>query len=444
MRMIVRLSVAVLAMATLVSACGGAGTTGPVGDVESGNFTSSSRPKPSAVLRPQPMSTTRCRTELKIPCYVPQQIRKAYGVDQLLDNGTTGRDVTVITGAGRASPTLQQDLDAFSDQFGLPRTTLEIAHALNLPAFDLKADRRSAEEATLDVSAIHLMAPEAKIIVVEVPSTAKDPVDPDELLADFVKLTADDRGDVISMSWGGSERSLLSQLEKISPEQQAVVKQKLFGTLREVHGRGVTLVAASGDNGGQPPSAGVQWPSSEPWVTAVGGTDLDLDDAGNRRGPDVAWSGSGGGTSLIFTRPDYQRSVDSVVDERRGTPDISVLGGPGLWTHLSFDPGNTGWALLYGTSLAAPLFAGVIALANQEAGQRLGNVNHVLYRLAGMSDTGFRDVIGGQTTNGATRQPGAPAPPPGWQGYQAVAGYNLATGLGTINAPQLVASLTRP
>jgi hypothetical protein len=174
---------------------------------------------------------------------------------------------------------------------------------------------------------------------------------------------------------------------------------------------GVTVLAASGDQGSTDdicdPASGcadpdnviccssspsVDWPSTDPLVTGVGGTQLHLNAQGQRTAPDsvwddlsstvgvpgpvYTWGSSGGGRSAVFSRPQFQDGVTRAVGGSRGTPDISmsaaVNGAVGFYD--TTDPGVAGWGIVGGTSEASPLFSGIVALADQVAGQRL----HVL------------------------------------------------------------------
>jgi subtilase family serine protease len=210
---------------------------------------------------------------------------------------------------------------------------------------------------------------------------------------------------------------------------------------------GVTVLGASGDTGATDFKLDMQhlythrvnsWPSSDPLVTSVGGTQLHLDAAGRRTSPDVVWNdgygAGGGGLSDWFARPSFQNDVKSVVDGHRGTPDISMsaaVDGAAI-VYIGFDPSQTGFALVGGTSEAAPLFAGIVALADQAAGHRLGNLNESLYGL-GLSRNaakhGIVDVTSGDNSfNGVT-------------GYTAGPGYDLASGLGTFDAAKLIKAL---
>lgn len=183
------------------------------------------------------------------------------------------------------------------------------------------------------------------------------------------------------------------------------------------------------------------WPSSDPLVTSVGGTQLHLDDAGRRTAPESVYDDSGaggGGQSHAFTRPAFRNGVRNVVGGRRGTPDISMAAAVdgGAWIYPVYDPAATGWDVSGGTSESSPLFAGIVALADRAAGKRLGDIHEALYRLYGRSaydrSTGIVDVDDG-TDNSCQ----------GVTGYTAVNGYDMATGVGTLDAARFVPALAR-
>jgi subtilase family serine protease len=155
---------------------------------------------------------------------------------------------------------------------------------------------------------------------------------------------------------------------------------------------GVTVLAASGDDGATNaesdgstlyPMRVNSWPSSDPLVTSVGGSMLNLDNNGNKLSPDVVWNdafGAGGGMSAVFKRPIYQIGVTKDVGKSRGTPDISMSAAVngGAWVYVSFGGISTGWHIVGGTSEASPIFSGIVALASQAAGHRLGLINPAL------------------------------------------------------------------
>jgi hypothetical protein len=183
------------------------------------------------------------------------------------------------------------------------------------------------------------------------------------------------------------------------------------------------------------------WPSADPLVTSIGGTQLSLDADGNRTDPDVVWNdsdfvggpfASGGGVSSVFDRPKYQDGVKSVVGKARGTPDISMSSAltGSVWIQLSFECGGCGpFVLAAGTSVGTPLFGGIVALADQVAGKSLGQINDALYSIP--YGGGLVDVTTGNNDPGI---PGAP-------GYDAGPGYDLASGLGTVDPLRFVPAL---
>jgi subtilase family serine protease len=209
----------------------------------------------------------------------------------------------------------------------------------------------------------------------------------------------------------------------------------------------VTVLAASGDDGATDFRSDARtlyhhrvnsWPSSDPLVTSVGGTQLHLDNKGMRTQADSVWNdrsfhggASGGGRSSVFDRPHFQNSVQGVVGAHRGTPDISLNAASSsvVLGYTSFGGAPKGWHTFAGTSEATPLFAGIVALAIQRAGHRLGDINPALYGLAGAPAKGLVDVVGGSNSYA------------GVTGYKVTRGYDLGTGWGTIDAPLFVAAL---
>jgi subtilase family serine protease len=228
------------------------------------------------------------------------------------------------------------------------------------------------------------------------------------------------------------------------------------------------VVASSGDTGATGTDltaldyythAAASYPGSDPLVTSVGGTGLRLDANGRRTAPDTVWNdtydsavnqidegnagpnplASGGGTSILFGRPSYQDAVANVVGNARGEPDVSMSAGCSapVVTYQSFGGKSPGWYPSCGTSEATPLFAGVVALADQEAGHDLGLINPALYQLAARHAPGIVPVTSGNNTvsfqqNGAGHTV---------TGYPANSGYSLSAGLGTIDAAALVPEL---
>jgi subtilase family serine protease len=170
---------------------------------------------------------------------------------------------------------------------------------------------------------------------------------------------------------------------------------------------GVTVLGASGDSGATDTESDLStlypfrvnsWPSADPLVTSVGGSELALDNNGNRLSPDTVWNdgfgAGGGGESAVFPRPLFQIGVKGVVGSHRGTPDISMSAAVNgaAWVYWSFaGAGDPGWELVGGTSEASPIFSGIVALAVQQAGHRLGLINPALYALGALSQHGVKD-----------------------------------------------------
>ncbi|MGW7006455.1 S53 family peptidase [Streptomyces sp. NPDC054933] len=397
----------------------------------------------------QPLSTTECRQKVHHDCYGPTQYQAAYDMKPLYDAGIDGTGRTIVIVDSFGSPTIQHDLEVFDKQYGLPDTKVEVAKWGQVPVFDPKNQDMTgwAGETTLDVEYAHAMAPGAHIVLVETGTSEQEGTSGFPEMMDAIKdFAAKGRGDVISLSLGATEDTFAEEAGRTGDYH--LLNGLRYG-LKAAAAQHITVLAASGDNGATDKKLDgkayftnrqVGWPASDPLVTGVGGTRLHLDDNGNRTQPDEAWndgdgSATGGGTSHVFPRPSFQRGVSRVTGAARGVPDISLSASPagGAWVYGSYDPAHTGWDIIGGTSQATPMFSGVMALADQAAGRRLGNVNGALYRLAqtqGADDPhGIVDVTKGDNSGH------------GVKGYQAAPGYDLATGWGTVDCYQFVKSL---
>ena len=388
---------------------------------------------------PAPPTTQECLDRGSIRCYSPAQLARAYDLEPLWKQGWTGAGRTIAIVDSFGSPTIREDLHAFDAAFGYPDPKLTIVQpAGKPPAFDRTNSEQLgwAGETTLDVEWAHAVAPGADILLVETPVAETEGLTgfPEIVKAETYVLDRD-LADVISQSLGATEQTFASK-DELRGQRDA---------FEAAQAKGVTVLAASGDDGPlardlkmrRLTTRGVGWPATDPLVTAIGGTALTLDAEGRREAPDAAWGGrgadgaSGGGRSVVFPRPDWQDGVRDVVGTARGVPDISmsaaVDGGALVWSSYT---GTGGWSVIGGTSEATPLFAGVVAIADQVAGRRLGLLNPTLYRLAARgADAGIVDVTRG--SNAVGNRPGFPAR----------RGYDLATGLGTVDADKLVRAL---
>ena len=378
--------------------------------------------------------------------YTPAQIRGAYHLRPLTRAGINGTGESIVIVDSFGSPTIGHDLRVFDRRFGLPAPWLKIIHpAGRIPRFKQTGNRINwAYETTLDVEWAHAMAPRARIVL------AETPVSENEGRSGFPQIETAEKyvlahrlGGVISQSFGATEETF--------PK----------GTIRPLRGayleaarkaNRVTVVSASGDFGATDYHNGLKtfytkrvtsWPASDPLVTAVGGTNVVLTAKGRRARPDQVWndpgfpSASGGGKSVIFGRPPYQNKYAAKTGKHRGVPDISMSASCSHPVDIYESFSGRGWKVICGTSEATPLFAGVIALADQLAGHWLGAINADLYRLAAQSKSGIVDVTRGNNTV-HFRQHGKAYTVRGWK---AVRGYDLASGLGTVNASIFVRKL---
>lgn len=386
-----------------------------------------------------PPDTSYCRTNLGISCYSPLQYRQAYDANPLYAHGITGKGRTIAIVDSYGSPTIANDLHVFDQNYGIadPPSLQVITPVGAPPPFDPTDSTQTgwATETTLDVEYAHAMAPEANILLVETPVAETLGVTGfPEMMAAENYVINHHLADVISQSFGATENTF--------PSTQSLLNLRSAFLNADRHN--VTVLASSGDDGATDPSdlngdlysmPVNSWPSSDPLVTSIGGTQLHLDAAGNRIAPDQVWNdgygASGGGLSQVFSRPSYQNSVRSVVGNHRGTPDISMsaaVDGAGI-IYYSFNPARLGWHLVGGTSEAAPIFAGVVALADQVAKHSLGNIDSALYTLGRLPQTGIVDVtIGDNSFAGVT-------------GYPATPGYDLSSGLGTVDLARFVPAL---
>ncbi len=400
---------------------------------------------------PDPLSTSQCLSAIKLRCYSPVQYRVAYDLGPLYSAGITGKDRTIVIVDSFGSPTIGHDLQVFDKQWGFPNPTLNVLKYGQPPKFRPGNATMDgwAEETTLDVEYAHAIAPSAKILLVETPTAETEGVAgfPDMMKAEQWVIDHN-LGDVISQSFGATENTFPG-FSRSSYSSLGGLRYAFADAARQ-H---VTVLAASGDSGATNdeadgatlyPYRAVSWPSSDPLVTSVGGTQLLLAQDGNRIQPDRVWDdtygASGGGVSSVFARPSYQDGVTAVVGNGRGTPDISMSSAVtgGCWVYESFEPSGTGWEILGGTSEATPIFAGIVALADQVAGHRLGNINPALYTLGGLSQvssdafrTGIVDVTSGGNSYSRV------------VGYTATPGYDLTSGWGTIDAARFVPALAR-
>ncbi|HTZ85422.1 MAG TPA: S53 family peptidase [Solirubrobacteraceae bacterium] len=360
------------------------------------------------------------------PCgYTPPQLQSAYGLSSQIAGGIDGRGVKVAIVDAYASPTLFADARQYSLK-NQPGQTLESSQYGQLLAkkFTNLTECEASEwfgEQTLDVEAVHATAPGAQILYVGAKNC-------ENAMFEAVQQVVDGHlADIITNSWGDDGGDVLDS---------AGTRHAFDNVLLMAAGTGIGVQFSSGDEGDEFANLGASvadYPSSSPYQTAVGGTSLQVGQVGSRLG-ELGWStslselctpllleeelpgctkgklnswvpkapgeydyGSGGGTSYVYPEPYYQQGIVPAAlasrnkratgEANRVEPDISMDADPTtgmLVGETQSFPDGTYYDQyrIGGTSLSSPLFAGVMADADQAAGTPLGFVNPLLYRLA--------------------------------------------------------------
>jgi len=345
--------------------------------------------------------------------YAPGQLQTAYGFTSI--PGLTSANYNTTAGAGQTiaivdaydDPNIAGDLHTFDQRFGLPDPVFTKLNQNGVAGSYPAASTDWASEIALDVEWAHAMAPAARIVLVEANSASN---------ADLLKAvdTASVNANVVSMSWGGNEWSAESASDSHFTHP------------------GVVYLASSGDSG-SPPS----WPAISPNVVSVGGTSLTLNSS-NGRSSETGWGngrsswyygGSGGGISSYEARPTWQPGTyytgmmaHSGIT-RRMNPDVSYVADPNTGVSIYDSYGSGGWAVYGGTSIAAPQWAALTAIADQGRATPLstGQMLKALYSHPG----DFYDITSGNN------------------GYAAGIHYDLVTGLGSPYANLVVGDLRK-
>jgi subtilase family serine protease len=461
---------------------------------------------PDSALAPADATTPACTTPAPVVsyawlhCYTAPQIRAAYGVDQVANQGD-GQTIVLVDSYG--SPTAAQDLKTFHDAFfpTLPAPSFEAVYPNGQPDFKNVGNGQSgssgaegwAGEATLDIEWAYAIAPRAHIVLIGVPPAETEGV---QGFPNLFKAISDaiDRypaGTVFSQSFGVTEQTFGGAARTQTARFDAVYQKAIA--------KGDTVLASSGDDGtsgtskphresGFYPYATVGWPASSPYVTAVGGTQLQSGWTWDPRS-DVAftadgdynpayfnyttggttepvWNESwlpaatGGGPSAIYPRPSWQSSVAGrIPGNARGVPDLAwnaaVNGGVLVYTSFFPKTDRVGWHVYGGTSAASPQVAGLVALANEQqrkAGQPpLGHLAPLLYKV-GSDAAAFRDitpVVQGTVSSGQLvdnglfdyNGDGLPVSKGSVPGWPVRSGWDMTTGFGTPHAAGFIAAV---
>lgn len=464
-----------MAAAFALSACGGGSSssrrTGSMPSSSSGSSTTRSAssglngptteqitPTTGAAAPGANQGNTAAECDSLTTCYTPRQLEMAYGIAPLLARGIDGRGETVILpeiaeGLFPASQysDLRRDMALFDKVFGLPAPKLRLVNSIARSSSPWQADG----EGVLDAEMIHTAAPGAAITIVLLkPSSFTDAQAGVAAAVAALRLVTSRPASVVSISAAG-------QTGGENCDTPSEVKL-LNSSLQDAIAHHVTIVAASGDigavgepchlaegltGGSFPPIKEVNLPASDPLVLAAGGTTLTASHQTGRYISEIGWGSpygspgsqfqaSGGGFSRVFARPSYQNGLPGA-RAGRGVPDVASDAAPHTGMALIVATSTNGYTIRNsgGTSAAAPLWAGVIALADQYAHRRLGFVNPAIYHIGETSTRAFHDVPTGDNS--------VSFPPHTITGYRATRGWNPVAGWGSPNASVLVPLLAR-
>jgi subtilase family serine protease len=335
--------------------------------------------------------------------YTPAQIKGAYGI-----SGYDGAGQTVAIIDAYASPTILADVNQWSTNRGLPTMNPSQLVQIVPPGVYGRPQNPAQDpqgwygEETLDVEAVHGMAPAAKIVYVGAPNNYRD------LDAAMNHVVDQHLAQIVTNSYGYATELLPPGYVKPFED-----------TLIQAAAEGIGVYFSSGDTGDETARFGfatTEWPTSSPWVTAVGGTSLGVGQA-NTRVLETGWGtsdyscntttlacsrtgwlyGAGGGVSRLFPEPSYQSSAGLSLSGR-GVPDVAALGDPqtGLLigqTQTFPEGAHYDEYRIGGTSLSSPIFAGLMALADQKAGHPHGFANPAFYA----NKASFYDVLSVKT-----------------------------------------------
>lgn len=344
--------------------------------------------------------------------YSPLQVAQAYG----FPSGATGAGqclALIELGGGYRTA----DLETFFRNLGIstPKVTaVSVDGAANSPTGDSGGPDGEVE---LDIEVAGAIAPGAQIAAYFAPNTDQGFIDAVTTAVHDAKL----KPSIISISWGGPEGSWTEQS-----------RNALNSAFQDAATMGVTVLAASGDNGASDGSTGgvptVDFPAASPYVVGCGGTTLKI--SGNVVGSEEAWNdlsanegATGGGVSEFFALPSYQQSTKVPKAPNgfvgRGVPDVAGDADPETGYNVVVDGQQT---VIGGTSAVAPLWAGLLALINQSLGTNVGFVNPLLY--SAKAEPTFHDITAGNNGD-----------------YSAGPGWDACTGLGSPNGTGLMTAL---
>jgi len=410
------------------------------------------RPLPHT--RPRPRFTSSLSHDHFL---APGDFATIYNLTPLYNSGINGSGQSIAI-AGQTDIAVS-DIEAFQSASGLPIKDPQII--LDPP--DPGSSSGDVQEADLDLEWSGAVARGANIIY----------VNSNDVFNSTTYAVNNVIAPIISLTYGLCET-------QFAPSDI----NSMNGVFQQANVEGITVLVAAGDFGAadcetlaSPTVAthglGVDFPASSPYVTGLGGTEFNEGSGtywsatnGTNSGsalsyiPEIVWNdttadlaaggtfaATGGGVSVVFAKPSWQQGNGVPNDGHRDVPDVALAASVDHDAYLMCDSGwctngyrNSGTYLdtVGGTSAGAPTFAGIVALINQHTsatgGQ--GNINPRLYALAASSPSAFHDITVGN--NIVPCAFGTPNCTTGTMGYSAGPGYDMVTGLGSVNASNLV------
>ena len=386
---------------------GGVTVPSDLGEVVVGVFGLDNRPQATSHLRRRSVSAAATSTS-----FTPTTLAKLYGFPTGLDG--RGQCIGIIELGGGFRPA---DVDTYFSGLGLPApdvVAVSVDQAQNTPTTADSADG----EVMLDIEVAGAVAPGARLAVYFAPNT-------DQGFLDAITTAVHDtvnQPSVISISWGAAEASWTAQ-----------AMTQLDQAFQAAASLGVTVCVAAGDNGSSDGvsdgASHVDFPASSPFALGCGGTSLSSD--GQAIASEAVWNdgagggATGGGVSATFALPTYQVAANvpplaGTSQAGRGVPDVAADADPQTGYAVRVDGQDM---VIGGTSAVAPLWAGLVALMNQQLGRPVGFLNPLLYgSLAGQGL--FNDIVVG--SNGA---------------YSAGVGWDACTGWGSPRGAALLQAL---
>lgn len=358
--------------------------------------------------------------------FTPKELNSGYNTASISGAAQgAGQTIALVEFSGHK----QSHVTTYNTQYNISAATLQDVNVDGGPG----TPDEGQGEVGLDIQVLHAVAPKASILNYQAPNTDAADIDL------YTAIINDNKASIVSSSWGNAENQ--------STQSHITALSNIF---KQATAQGQTILSASGDHGASDDWSNnndakltVDSPSSDPNVTGVGGTRLSIDSNTGAWAGEAVWNdyvksgdtwrgATGGGVSTFFARPSWQTGAGVNTSQKRQVPDISSAAAEFQYSIYSenYDSnGNDlgeGWSASAGTSAAAPLNAGFLALVSNQGGGSVGfgNVNPAIYKAAAANPSAFHDITSG--TNSIVGKSSS---------YAVTAGFDKATGWGSPNFP---------